>query len=187
MSLDLEIKMSQAVKADQLLNAVSKAFTQLLQLEAHNAPVILIEKVEDGGIRHLIDVEWINAPVFLVISIQGLHSVELMVIRYADVLKEAFDGQLNEDELSPEDFEMVAEVAVRGTWHNPDSLKWVLGAACAIGLAREAKSSIVDASQHWNTVYEQDAESFFLAIQNQKAHVLAEANLAVHEISSNKD
>lgn len=157
MSLDLNLKIPKPVKMSRFASSLNTAFIDLLGLQLSVILNITVEEPE-GENRHPLQTQWVKAPLHLTVSIRGSHTVEIMVIRYADVLSENLPS--SGFALSCEDFEMQAEVSVRGLWRISDPIKWTLGAACAIALARETGSKIIDESLAWNDIHEQNDVDF---------------------------
>lgn len=178
MSLDLEVRTKHPLNASALFTKISSALSELLSIEATQLPQLVTTEFEQGGAQILVGKEFLDETCFWGITILGFHQVELMGIRLDEELKRLCGPDYP---TTDEESGIRIEVAVRGLWHNHDPLKWALGAACAVALAREARSNIVDESLSWNDVYEQDAESFVRNVKAHKAELLHEAARTLRE------
>ena len=87
MSIDLNVQLKEPIEINRFIIATQNALSHLLELPRVDTPLIRVEETE-GRVTFPIRSQWINAPLFSLISFDGSHQVEMMVIHYEDVLKQ---------------------------------------------------------------------------------------------------
>lgn len=175
MSSELFVPINKPLEVSILISETKKSLQDLLQLS--ELPQIQIEAIENGGVVT-------NFPLFLNEDAPALNFFfkennfnEIRTQVYASNL---YDLRFEDDE---DDTKILTATASMSGGAGTTRPRFVMVAACAIALARQANSIIQDYALRWGNKSEYEPESLLNLLKCKKSHSKVEA--AFEEVLEN--